>query len=362
MPRIKEVYILPSGTKAYPNSNISSSSYNNLLEDLAFDNNNPRPISSGGTSATNISQARINLGLDDASNLTKGIISEQLLPFQPVQQGGGIGQKNNKIYLGWNGSDISLQVDISQMGEIWTSKLAPMALRNLVNYANTADSIIYTSSSNQYASAPLSPFMRQLFACEDYQKLQEGIFKYGIKFYKDSRTIFEFTDDGDIICDKRPKTVWQGIDSVQSVADSTAKSLKDSWINNTNIINIMRAPGYIHFDTDKGALGCSYFSSDERLKHVHGSSTCSAVDVFDKLDFIDFNYLPTSGMDSSLRHPIGFSANNLQKINPILVNKIGDYVVPNTSVIITYLAKAVQELSQEIKELRNNITDKHDSS
>ncbi|WP_244464397.1 hypothetical protein V9J15_04090 [Candidatus Liberibacter africanus] len=87
MPRIREVYTIPSGSKAYPNSNISSSAYNNLLEDLALDNNCPRPICAGGTAATNAIQARVNLGTDDARNLTKGKINETILPFLPVQQG-----------------------------------------------------------------------------------------------------------------------------------------------------------------------------------------------------------------------------------------------------------------------------------
>ncbi|AHA27861.1 tail fiber domain-containing protein [Candidatus Liberibacter americanus] len=355
MPRIKDVYVLPSGTKAYPNSSISSSSYNNLLEDLAFDNNYPRPISAGGTDATNIDQARINLGADDASNLKKGFISEKLLPFQPVQQGGGIHQANNKIYLGWNGRNLLLQVDSLQLEDVWTSKLAPIALQNLVNHANTADRIVYTSSDKKYLSSPLSSFMRKLLDCKDHEKLQMDIFKDGIKIYKDSIVIFELTNTGDIICDKRSKTVWQGIDSAKSIADDMTKTWKDAWISNTNIINIMRAPGYIHFDTDKGPVGCAYFSSDERLKQVHGYSTDSALDIFDKLEFIDFNYLPSSCMDSSSRHPIGFSANNLQKANPLFVDQIGDYLSPNISVIVTYLAKSVQELSQQVQELSQQV-------
>ncbi|CAL9919639.1 hypothetical protein [Candidatus Liberibacter solanacearum] len=116
MPRIKEVYIIPSGSKAYPDSNISSSAYNNLLEDLALDNNQPRPICAGGTGAANASQARINLGMNDANNLTTGKIIATLLPFYSIQQGGGEGQLDNKIYLGWNGRHLLLQIDQQPQG------------------------------------------------------------------------------------------------------------------------------------------------------------------------------------------------------------------------------------------------------
>ncbi|MBL0848967.1 MAG: tail fiber domain-containing protein [Candidatus Liberibacter ctenarytainae] len=303
MPRIKDIYVIPPGSKAYSNSNISSISYNHLLEDLAFDNNSPRPISSGGTAATNTSQARINLGFDNASYLTKGTIAENLLPFHPVQQGGGDGQESNKIYLGWNGRQMLLQVDNSVMGEVWTSQLAPAALRDLISHANTADHIVYTNSSKQYAIAPLSSFMRNLLSCPNHAVLHT--------------------------------------------------SIKTNFIKQTTVTNMERGPGYIHFDTNIGAVGCNYFISDERLKHIHGPSKCSALDVLDKLMFIEFNYIPDSGMDCSVRHFIGFSANNLQESNSTFVDQIGDYLSPNVTTIIPYLAKAIQELSQEIQGLRS---------
>ena len=39
--------------------------------------------------------------------------------FTPVQQGGGIGQLNNKIYIGWASTTLNLQVDSTDFGHTW---------------------------------------------------------------------------------------------------------------------------------------------------------------------------------------------------------------------------------------------------
>jgi len=43
------------------------------------------------------------------------------LGFTPVQQGGGSGMAGNKIYLGWTGARMAVQVDGSPQGNIWTT-------------------------------------------------------------------------------------------------------------------------------------------------------------------------------------------------------------------------------------------------
>jgi hypothetical protein len=43
---------------------------------------------------------------------------EDYLGFTPVQQGGGAGQGDNKVYIGWSGSELKAQVDASDQGAI----------------------------------------------------------------------------------------------------------------------------------------------------------------------------------------------------------------------------------------------------
>ncbi|WP_454850501.1 hypothetical protein [Rhizobium binxianense] len=63
------VYTLPAGTGGEPNTPISSAMFNTFVNDIAQDLNTARPISSGGTNATNATQARANLGLAIGTNV-----------------------------------------------------------------------------------------------------------------------------------------------------------------------------------------------------------------------------------------------------------------------------------------------------
>lgn len=49
------------------------------------------------------------------------------LGFTPVQQGGGAGQGTNKIFIGWSGSILKAQVDVTDMGAIYTAAQNPFS-------------------------------------------------------------------------------------------------------------------------------------------------------------------------------------------------------------------------------------------
>ncbi len=48
-------------------------------------------------------------------------INGRMIPFTPVQQGGGAGMGNDKVYIGWNGVSVTLQVNGSHQGNLWYS-------------------------------------------------------------------------------------------------------------------------------------------------------------------------------------------------------------------------------------------------
>lgn len=69
MPRTGGIYNAPAGSKGTPNTTIQSVPYNGLIDDLVQDANAPRPLTAGGTNATNATDARTNLGALAAADL-----------------------------------------------------------------------------------------------------------------------------------------------------------------------------------------------------------------------------------------------------------------------------------------------------
>jgi hypothetical protein len=77
MPRVSNIYSVPPGTDAVPNTTIASVPYNTFIHDVETDLNTPRPVVAGGTGANNAANARTNLGIDEAlaGSLGSGLIT-----------------------------------------------------------------------------------------------------------------------------------------------------------------------------------------------------------------------------------------------------------------------------------------------
>lgn len=69
------------------------------------------------------------------------------LGFTPVEQGGGAGQSNNKIRIGWAGSALKAQIDALDYGTLWSSyNLNPGSYMPIAGGAFTG--MFYTASIN----------------------------------------------------------------------------------------------------------------------------------------------------------------------------------------------------------------------
>jgi hypothetical protein len=76
----------------------------------------------GGT----VTSANILDGTITNSDLAAGVAAANL-GFTPVQQGGGAGQATNKLYVGWLGGNLGLQVDSTNFGATWPISISGTA-------------------------------------------------------------------------------------------------------------------------------------------------------------------------------------------------------------------------------------------
>ena len=58
------------------------------------------------------------------------------LGFTPVQQGGGTGQGTNKLYMGWSGSGLLLQVDVTNFANTWPISVSGTASNGAKAWVN----------------------------------------------------------------------------------------------------------------------------------------------------------------------------------------------------------------------------------
>lgn len=87
--------------------------------------------------------------------------------------------------------------------------------------------------------------------------------------------------------------------------------------------------------------------SDIRLKENVSATPVTALDTIDRMRFVEFDWKEDGRHDD-----LGLIAQELQKINPSMVVDTGEYLAVNTSKFIMYALKAIQELSQQIKEMK----------
>lgn len=115
---------------------------------------------------------------------------------------------------------------------------------------------------------------------------------------------------------------------------------------------------YMEFTTTEGAFGVDCWSSDIRLKKNIVDSSVSGLSVINSIRHCSFDWI--DGKQGSV--PIGYIAQELQEIAPDLV-----FTVPqpdgenkelfqiSASKLLPYVTKAIQELSNEVSQLKEEI-------
>jgi hypothetical protein len=123
---------------------------------------------------------------------------------------------------------------------------------------------------------------------------------------------------------------------------------------NDSVASLVRQSGYIEIVTDVGAVGVTYFLSDERKKENITPCEKTSSDLIKDINFIQFDWKEDSGNSGHV--DVGVSAQQLQSIDNRLVNELSDgSLMVNEPALVTHLAKALQEQQAIITELKTRI-------
>lgn len=121
-----------------------------------------------------------------------------------------------------------------------------------------------------------------------------------------------------------------------------------------------RAGGYIEWNTDIGAVGTTYFTSDERFKENIKPSKVNATARLQKMAFIEYSWKKDKegkgvrGIDGD--EELGVSAQNLRSIDPKLTYELEDGSLGvNEPRLISLLGKALQESIARIDALEKEV-------
>ncbi|MBI6798125.1 phage tail protein [Pseudomonas syringae] len=84
--------------------------------------------------------------------------------YTPLQQGGGAGQKTNKVYIGWSDVGLKLTVDATDMGRIWTEQSF-----NPNDKANKSSSVAGYGITDCYTVTQVNSLLNQRIAGDSVQ-------------------------------------------------------------------------------------------------------------------------------------------------------------------------------------------------
>ena len=156
--------VVTSGGSSYAckKSHTSTSSIlptNTAYWTLIAQRGEPRELSDSVTSSSS-NTAASSKAVKTAYDLANS--KQANLGFTPVQQGGGTGQGNNKVYIGWatDASGLKAQADSTNLGNIVTTaggtiKAPQAALADRAQVANTSETLFVTGWGNtRWGSTP----------------------------------------------------------------------------------------------------------------------------------------------------------------------------------------------------------------
>jgi hypothetical protein len=98
----------------------------------------------------------------------------------------------------------------------------------------------------------------------------------------------------------------------------------------------------------------AFYSSDKRLKENITPIT-SALSKLDKINGIEFDWIPKEGIHENEGHDVGVIAQEVEKVIPEIVQtRDNGYKAVKYEKIVPLLIEAIKELQAEVQELKNS--------
>lgn len=136
------------------------------------------------------------------------------------------------------------------------------------------------------------------------------------------------------------------------------------YTHNNGVYSLASNAGYLELSTNQGAKGINWWDSDARLKKNIESTTENALEIINKIQHYSFDWKDEN--HKSIK--VGYVAQQLEEIEELFVLKVDqthiseeneceyDYTLQvDETHIIPYITKAIQELSAQVEELKNQI-------
>lgn len=301
----------------------------------------------------------------DGVGFSPGAITSAL-GFTPVQQGTGVAQVGSIIKIGWsNTAQIRLTIDATDFGPTWPMNISGSAAT--ANSATSAGSANYATSSNYAATAGNSNTVGGISVADLVRRSSTNAFALGW----DGTRINGLVDGGNqpfrttwVNVDGRPSDlsafsngpgyVLRGPGATVDVGAPDESGVVGRAIPNTDAriryINVIS--GGLGVIVDGAAFSWPINPSDERLKKNLTPTREDSLAKVERIEFKAFDFTDELPVFAGISRKAGVVAQQIEQIDPDWVSREGDYLQLNTETLLTSAMHAIQQLSAEVKALR----------
>lgn len=298
--------------------------------------------------------------LRDGVGFTPGAIPAAALAYVPVQQGGGGGQGNQKIYIGWNaaGLKLQLQVDATDFGPTW-----PISISGVAAGATTAST---ANNATNLGGAAAAEYIRRSTANDIRIGWTGSLMTFSV-----DGTPFGGTIPMNITGNAGTATTATNSNALGGVAAASfAQRGPGSCVvvegprnvgntgraipctdNRVDRFFISGADLIVDIDGTTYAISKS-LPSDARLKDNIAPSTVDSAAEIGALDFVAFDYSDGAGLyQGTGRREVGVIAQQAETIRPAWVKEVQGFKNLDQDALLMSALHAIKQLSDRVTAL-----------